>query len=205
MAPAFALAQNPFPTEPFSDVPASHANYEAVEYLRQNKVLRGYLDGTFVPDRRISRAEFVKLVTNPFVLDTARMTECLQRDYPDTSVSVFKDVPRDTWYINELCHARAMRIVDGYPDGNFRPNAYINVAEAAKILSNVFRYEIAKEDQGELWYKPYVEYLAKLNAIPTSVKTLSQPLKRGEMAEMLYRLKANRTDKAGQPYSNMKF
>lgn len=204
LIPSLAFAQTPFAKEPFTDVSVSHSNHEAIEYLRENNVLRGYLDGTFKPDRRISRAEFVKLITNPFVLDTVRMSECMATNYKDTSVSIFPDTPRDAWYINELCHAKDSRLVDGYPDGKFRPNDYINVAEASKILSSAFRFEIKNEDQGQRWYVPYVNRLGELHAIPTTVTSLSAPLTRGDMAEMLYRLKANRTNKTFRTSASLK-
>ncbi len=206
LLPTLAFGQETtFSTKAFTDVPKTHVNYEAIEYLRTNKVLKGYLDGTFKAERRITRAEFVKLITNPFVLDTTRMSECMQTKYPESAgASVFPDVPRDTWYANELCHARDKRLVDGYPDGQFRPSAYINVAEAAKIFANVFRFEIKVEEQGQHWYVPYVNRLGELKAIPTTVTRLADPLTRGDMAEILFRLKANRTDKSAQAAVNLK-
>ncbi len=199
-----ALAQEPFSHEPFTDLKQSHPHYEAIEFLRENNIIKGYPDGTFKPDRRISRSEFVKLVINPFILDTERINECL-RTIPDTESTVyFPDVPKTAWFAVEVCFAKTKRIIDGYPDGKFRPGGYISFVETAKILSNVFSFEIATEEQGEFWYRPYAQRLAELHAIPTSVLRFDQMLTRGEMAEMLFRLKTQNDDRASQSYEKMR-
>jgi hypothetical protein len=196
-------AQGLFAKDPFTDVPANHAQHEAVEYLRKNNVLRGYPDGTFRPDQRINRAEFVKLITNPFILDTTRMNECIaaNTDEGDTTI-FFPDVARDSWYAAEVCHAKDTELIDGYPDGYFRPGNYILFVEAAKILSNTFAFQTDQEP--EVWYGPYVKKLDELNAIPTSIDRYDHTLTRGEMAEMLFRLKAQRTDKASRASGQIK-
>jgi S-layer homology domain len=198
--------QDPFATKPFTDVSTSHANYEAIEYLRANKVIKGYQpQGTFIPDRRITRGELLKLIINPLVLDTSRINECLAV-YVDTGSTFvfFPDAPRDAFYANELCFARTQRIVNGYPSGKFEPNGYTNFVEMAKILSNVFALDVGIEAQGELWYVPYVKRLAEIHAIPTTVTRFDQVLTRGEMAEIVYRLKTHNEDKPSQAYMNLR-
>ena len=87
-------------------------------------------------------------------------------------------------------------LVDGYPDGLFHPSDSINFVEAAKIISNVFSLDIKNQATGEFWYRPYVQSLSDLHAIPVSITHFGQALTRAEMAEMVYRLKTDRTDKA---------
>jgi hypothetical protein len=194
----------PYAPNPFTDVPTTHANYEAIEALRLNKVLRGYDDGTFKPDSRINRAEFIKLITNPYILDTERLNECLRESLPEEATTVFfRDVPRDVWYAAELCHAFVTKLVNGYPDGTFKPGNQVNFVEAAKILSNVFSMN-TEEEPGEQWYRPYVQRLSEKNAIPHSVDKFASIITRGEMAEILFRLKNNRTDKPSTSYSNLR-
>jgi LPXTG-site transpeptidase (sortase) family protein len=48
-----------------------------------------------------------------------------------------------------------------------------------------------------------VEKLAELNAIPTSIASLTQKVTRGEMAEMIYRLRANVTDNPSKTYEEL--
>ena len=201
-----AFAQDTtFSQKPFTDVPANSAGYEGIEYLRSHNVIKGYADGTYKPDTRINRAEFVMLVTNPFILDTNDMNECLKTHIPEDMETVFfPDVAKSVWYAAPVCFATVSNIVDGYPDGTFRPGESINFVEAAKIISNVFSIQVKDEADGEFWYRPYVQSLSDLHAIPTSITRFDQILTRGEMAEILYRLKADRMDKASATIGSIK-
>ncbi|MBI3331382.1 S-layer homology domain-containing protein [Candidatus Peregrinibacteria bacterium] len=208
-----ALAQPvPFTKDPFTDVPKTHPYYEAIEYLRKNNIVRGYIDpadpnpqgATFKPDNRINRAEFVQLATNPFFLSGESMNDCLQEHFPgDSTFVVFTDVFRDVWYADEVCIANIKDLVNGYPDGSFKPGAYINFVEVAKILSNVFVLN-TEEEPGENWHWPYVEKMGELHAIPPSVYRLNSMMTRGEMAEMLFRLKAQNTSKPSKTAAQLK-
>ncbi len=203
LLPTLASAAT-FTQDPFTDVTNKHPNYEAIEYLRKNNVLKGYLDGTFKPDARINRAEFVKLIVNPFIIDTERMNDCLEKEVKDSPTVFFRDVQSDSWYARETCFAKIKRLIDGYPDGTFRPRDYISFVEGAKIMSNAFAFELATETTGEKWYEPYVKYLIKIKAVPTSITQFAGKLTRGDMAEMLYRLKTHTTTKSAQTYEKLK-
>ena len=130
----------PFASKPFSDVPTTHPNYDAIEYLRKYNVLRGYLDGTFRPSTRINRAEIIRLITNPYILSGERVNDCINRTFgpnlPDTIY--FPDVKRDAWYAEDVCIATLKHLVNGYPDGTFKPARNIIFVEAAKIILNTF-------------------------------------------------------------------
>jgi len=206
LAPA-ALAQGTSPAfadKPFTDVPSNSAGYEGIEYLRQGNVLTGYEDGTFKPDNRLNRAEFAKLIANPFIMKNSRVTDCINENMEEDDMTVFfPDVQRDAWYGASVCAVKVAEIVDGYPDGEYKPNRTINVAEAMKMLAGVFAYE-TKTEPNDDWFMPYARALAERNAIPTSINNFSDPITRGEMAEILYRLKADRQDKASQSLGNIR-
>lgn len=193
-----------FADKPFTDVPEGSAGFEGIEYLRNGKVLTGYEDGTFKPDNRLNRAEFAKLIANPFILQNSSVTQCINSNVKDEDDTIFfPDVQRDAWYASSVCAVKVAKIVDGYPDGTFKPNHTINVAEAMKMLAGTFAYQTATEPDDQ-WYMPYARALAERHAIPTSITNFSDPITRGEMAEMLYRLKANRQDKASHGLSNIR-
>ena len=196
----------PFTQKPFTDVRTNHANYTAIEYLRTNNILRGYPDGTFRPDNSITRAEFVRLIVNPFIMDTERLSNCVASETNENSDNVFfTDVQKDDWFANEVCLAHVTDLIDGYADNTFKPNHYINFAEAAKIISNVFAFNRSTEDQPTTeWFKPYVEKLAELKAIPTTITRMDKEITRGEMVEMVYRVKADNTKKASMTYAGIK-
>ena len=179
--------------------------FESIEYLRTNNVLKGYLDGTFKPSARINRAEFVQFVVNPLILDTNDLSDCIPSNISASGSTVFfSDVAVDSWYAANVCFAKMRGLIDGYPNGTFRPANNINFVEGAKIIANVFSLEIEDNETGEFWYRPYVKHLSDLDAIPVSITRFDQILTRGEMAEMVFRLKANRQDKASASFSAIK-
>lgn len=47
----------------FDDVPNNHPNADAINYVQENKIVSGYPDGTYQADKKIVRAEFIKIVT----------------------------------------------------------------------------------------------------------------------------------------------
>lgn len=193
-----------FADKPFTDVPEGSAGFEGIEYLRNGKVLTGYEDGTYKPNNRLNRAEFAKLIANPFIMKNSRVTDCMSENIADDDQTVyFPDVNRDAWYAPSVCVVKVAKIVDGYDDGTYKPNRTINVAEAMKMLAGVFAYETKTEPTDD-WFMPYARALAERNAIPTSIKGFGDPITRGEMAEILFRLKADRQDKTSQSLSNIK-
>lgn len=204
IAPMVGAQPSQFPTKPFTDVQEGSAFFEAVEYLRNGHVLTGYEDGSFKPNNRLNRAEFAKLIANPFILKNSSVTQCIDDNMDDEDRTVFfPDVDRDAWYASSVCVTKVSKIVDGYPDGTFKPNRTINVAEAMKMLAGTFAFQTATEPT-DAWYMPYARALAERNAIPTSIDNFSSPITRGEMAEMLFRLKAQRSDKSSRSLSSIR-
>ncbi|PIQ76166.1 hypothetical protein COU78_01245 [Candidatus Peregrinibacteria bacterium CG10_big_fil_rev_8_21_14_0_10_49_24] len=198
-----AFAQNTtFSLQPFTDVAVNNPNYEAIEYLRTQNVVKGYLDGTFKPNMIINRAEFVEFIINPFILDTNGMGNCVSANTPSSTTKVFfSDVSKGAWYAENVCFAKIKKLIDGYPDGTFHPADSINFVEAAKIISNVFTLSIGAYQTGEFWYRPYVQSLSDLHAIPANIRRLNQTLSRADMAQIVYRLKVDATEKISMGFN----
>jgi hypothetical protein len=57
--------------------------------------------------------------------------------------------------------------------------------------------------EGQPWYRDFVQALDDQNAIPLSITSLDQNITRGEMAEIMYRLKANVTTKSSRTYAEL--
>lgn len=159
---------------PFADVSSAHPNAEAIEYVKAEGIVEGYADGTFKPDATINRAEFVKILMGSLE-DDGRMCK----------IAPFTDIDQTAWYATYAHKARCQGIVEGYPDGTFKPAASINFAEAAKILANSYELPF---DTTDVWYEGYVRGIEQKNAIPTSITRFDQNITRGEMADMIYRL-----------------
>lgn len=67
------------------------------------------------------------------------LTILLQSIYPTMSHAseIFKDVSIGSWYYEDVFKLSQSGIVNGYPDGTFRPDASITNAEVLKILMGV--------------------------------------------------------------------
>jgi len=165
----------------FPDVPVTHPSADAIDFVQSRGIVQGYPDGTFQPDRTINRAEFLKIIILASADPTVAVAPC-----SNPSLSKLRDVPAGAWYVQNLCIGLSLRIIDGYPDLTFRGNQPINFAEAAKIIVQAFGFETGKSD---LWYEPYGDALAARYAIPLSITGYDQLVTRGEMAEMIYRLR----------------
>lgn len=172
----------------FSDVSSSHPHFEAITYVQDQGIVNGYADGSFKADASINRAEFMKIV-----ILTAVGQEPLEH-----SGQCFTDVASGDWFYPFICYAERVSIVGGYADGSFKPGQNISFVEAAKIIGNALGDTTG--DGSEIWYKPYVEYLAVNKAIPLEVSSFSQELTRGQMAEMIYRIHGKIKSKSSQTY-----
>ena len=108
-------------TNDYTDVPADAWYNNAVSTLTNAGIIDGYEDGTFKPDGNITRAEFATIAVRFF-----------EATYDGGDL--FSDIAGH-WaqdYINEAANAG---IVDGYPDGTFRPQQYITRAEAMTMVN----------------------------------------------------------------------
>ena len=108
--------------------PVTFVNRKAAELNRTDHFafLVGYTDGTFGPERNMTRAE----VTTMFA---RLLTEQIEAD--KTYSSTFSDMPKGYWAANYIGYMQQFGIVTGYTDGSFRPNAPVTRAEFAAIAS----------------------------------------------------------------------
>ena len=88
-------------------------------------ILKGYPNGTFKPDAKISRAEAATIIYRVKDMKTA------------AEAQAFLDVPVSHWAFQGVDGARRLGIVEGYPNGEFRPDTYTTRAEAAKMIFNL--------------------------------------------------------------------
>ncbi|CAC9923794.1 hypothetical protein PEPNEM18_00189 [Aedoeadaptatus nemausensis] len=106
----------------FKDVESKWYN-SAINAVVKAGLMKGYPDGTFAPNGKITRAEFAQLIKG---IDLANSAEL-----PFTDVA-------GHWGIGAISQAYANKRIAGYPDNTFRPNNDITRAEAVTILNNLF-------------------------------------------------------------------
>lgn len=161
----------------YTDVATDHPFINAIRYLTNHNIIRGNPDHTFQPDRVMNRAEFTKMI--------------IEAQYPinpsDFAQNCFTDVKKDAWYAGYVCFAKKNNILQGYEDGSFKPEAPVNLAEASKILTRAFQIPL-DETSGKAWFNTYVKTLQAEKYIPVSFIIPAQQIRRGDAAEMLWRI-----------------
>lgn len=117
----------------YSDVAEDASYAEAVEVMSALGLLAGYEDGTFGPDKTITRAEFAAVVVRALGMEASA-----QGAYGETG---FSDVAADAWYAGYVMIASQQGIVNGYPDGTFRPENPVKFEEAVKMIMCTLNYQ----------------------------------------------------------------
>ncbi len=162
----------------FSDLKPDHPDYTAITELYWDGLLHGYEDGTFKPDQNMTRAEFITLVFRSLHINTDGQAV----------LNCFSDVNGD-WYGRAVCFAKNEGLIDGYPDGSFKPGNNINNAEALKILLKSRELEVGDAGTGE-WYSPYVNKASELGLFDEAASDFSagEIATRGAISEYIYKL-----------------
>ncbi len=93
----------------------------------------GYPDGTFGPDRSITRAEVAQMFYNLL----------LEKDVPITTS--FTDVPEDIWYEKAVNTLTSLGVIKGVGDGAFAPDRPITRAEFCAIATRFAKTTTAAE------------------------------------------------------------
>ncbi|MCA9385319.1 S-layer homology domain-containing protein [Candidatus Dojkabacteria bacterium] len=168
----------------FTDIIPDTTFYDAIVYVQDEGIVSGFEDGTYRPLNEITRGEFTKIIINSR-FDQSTIENCTEK--------VFPDITDENKFIRYICVAKNHNIVNGYSDGNYYSESTISVAEAMKILSNSFDLELLNAQETENKFKPYVDSLSEVNAIPGTIFSMFDPLLRDEMAEFIYRLENNYT------------
>ncbi|WP_158299537.1 right-handed parallel beta-helix repeat-containing protein [Paenibacillus antri] len=164
----------------------NHWAAEGIMRLQALGWVGGYEDGTFRPDRSVTRAEFIAVLIRALKLK------------PAGSFTVpFRDVPADYWATDEIAAGRSVGLLAGDPDGAFRPNDGMTRAEAASVLARAYLYP--EDDQSgfafrdvsqEHWAYESVMTLAGNGIVEGNSQGLFQPnrsVTRAEVAVMLLR------------------
>lgn len=171
-------------TSVYSDIDNFYKYKIAVDDITKKGIVKGYSDGSYRPLDKINRAEFTKIIVEAK----------LGKNPTESAADCFPDVLKSDWFASYVCYAKSQNYIKGYPDGYFKPSVNINLAEAAKILVNVFEIKRTNSDSGIEWYSIYIEALDENKYIPQTFGYIGQFVNRGEMAEMIWRIINKKSD-----------
>lgn len=117
--------------------------------------LMGYPDGTVRPGGSITRAEATTIFFRLLTEESRSQFWATENRYSDVSAG--------QWYNNAVSTMTSAGIVNGYPDGTFRPNAPITRAEMAKIIALFAKLDKTADrfpDTAGHWAEAYIRLAA---------------------------------------------
>ena len=112
----------------FTDVNSKLWYNNSIAYLEKYNIISGYNDGTFRPEEQITRAEFVTMCMRFYGMF---------EDITASNKNIFNDVPKSHWASGYIYNAIAMKWIEGYADGTFKPDSNITRAEVVAIVNRV--------------------------------------------------------------------
>lgn len=164
----------------FPDVENDSEYSRAINFLQEQGVISGYPDGSFGPQRTLSRAELLKILIEAAGVSDSDLA-------PYFNQKCFDDVVAGQWFTKYVCYSKDKGFVVGYENGRlFKPAQDVTVVEAIKMTLAVFGYDFS-EDEGDVWYFGVVNVAAENHLIPPDVVGFDTPMRREQMAELATR------------------
>ena len=122
---AFACAFTMFAGAAFTDQ-ADISQTEAVDMLTALGVIDGYEDGSFQPDKTVTRAEMAKMI---YIIRTGSSDASAYND----DATTFTDI-NGHWARGYIKYCQSLGVISGKSTTIFDPNSTVTTQEAAKML-----------------------------------------------------------------------
>ena len=114
-------------TQKYSDVPTTYWAYKYIDYLYNNTTIRGYPDGTFKPEEKVTRAQLAVFICKALNLEPYDKIE-----------PSFPDVKKDYWAYGYIERVNYMGIAMGYPDGKYYPENKVTRDQMCVFIGRAF-------------------------------------------------------------------
>lgn len=161
----------------FPDVESTASYAQAVQELSALDVISGYDDGTFGPDKLVTRAEITKMIVDALAERSSAEAS--------TESTKFADVSADHWAKGYINQGVANGFIAGMSDTEFDPDANVTYVQAQRMLVSAIGYETYAQAQGG-WPTGYKTYAASLDITKgISGITDSTELTRAQVAQMI--------------------
>ncbi|MGD9568180.1 MAG: S-layer homology domain-containing protein [Sedimentibacter sp.] len=145
---------------------------EAVGLLQGYGIVQGYPDGTFKPDKDVTRAEMAKIVT----------VAAGYYEYSKNMTSVYEDM-HGHWAENYVELANVLNIVKGISPTTYGPDNIIKFEEAYTMIIRLLGY--SDESLGGHWPSNYYAKALELNLFK-NVDSTGEFASRSDVTMMLY-------------------
>ncbi|MDD4663064.1 MAG: 5'-nucleotidase C-terminal domain-containing protein [Caldisericia bacterium] len=173
-----------------------HWALESIQFLQTKKVIAGYSDGRFLPDKTITRAEYTKIATSAYGITEAK-----------PATPSFTDVLKKDWFYGFVEAAKQKGMIPFADSNFFFPNKQITREEAmielvvalrndpnppalTDEMTNQFKQSVKDIDQISSLALPYMIYASNEGLIKGyadgTIKP-KNPISRAETATIIFR------------------
>jgi hypothetical protein len=171
----------------FTDVSDSDAICSDVAFAKESGWVNGYKDGSFRPNKLVSRAEFTKVVMSAIYRQSFLNKNCFELE--DKSGEY--EVKSNEWYSGYVCTAKEKGIIKGKSDNLFHPEDNIQYVEALKIILKALGF--SDNEIYTNWYTPYVN---EANTMGLPIYENEHAMTRGETIKLLRQTYSKHTKRA---------
>ena len=162
----------------------SASYYSPVSLLSSLGIIKGYEDGTFGPDRDVTRAEFSVMLMRAMSLSGVASN--------DMNGMPFKDVESVvSWAGGDIKTAYSMGIINGMDETTFAPNEQVTYEQALKMVVCALGYypvalQAVNGDASKIWPNGYISVATQLKLNSGLGGSGDNPAKRWEIAKIIY-------------------
>lgn len=166
----------------FRDVPEDHAHHDSIEAVADAGVVVGYPDGTYRPENDVTRGQVATILATAAHMET-------------DGEPPFRDVPSDHEHAHGITALAEWDVVQGYPDGTYRPEQSIDRGQMATVLATAYNLEAEGDppfDDVDSDH-PHAEGIAAVaehdiaEGYDDGTYRPSEPVNRGQTATFLHR------------------
>lgn len=152
---------------------------DAVNMLSSLGVITGYTDGSYQPNKVVTRAEMAKMI---FVVRNNKIDDSAYQ----SNYSKLTDISNH-WAKGYIKFCESQGIIAGKGNNKFDPDSPVTGVEAAKMLLVVSGYDYAKAGlTGSAWRTNVLKYAGAAGILDDVNSALEQGLPRQYAAQMIY-------------------
>ena len=113
----------------YTDVLSSHFAFTAIEALSSQGVIKGFTDGTFRPNEKVTRGQAAAMINRVL-------------KYTPKNMASFKDVPATNSFATDIAAMKELGIINGFEDGTYRPYESLTRTQMAVIVARAFDLKV---------------------------------------------------------------
>lgn len=169
----------------FTDVKPTLDHYDSIMNLAGRGIVKGYSDGTYRPDNKLTRGQASKILALALKLDTKNVKN-----------PGFKDVDKANSFYKFVAALENAGLISGFEDNTFKPNASMTRAHMAKTIDLGFKLEGKstvnpfRDVNNSAWYVDHVKALVNNKVTKGKTATTFDPnssITRAQMASFVVR------------------